>query len=197
MRQSLTPQERERAERTLERFKKSYAVYKRSRRNAKLRLQAAIEAEVAERRREAAKLAVECIEAGVTMRDIGRIGMRTSDYGTIRRLMGEVDLLEIRENAEAVKEEAHPGLSVEHVSGDEYRVTLSGPELEKAQTRAGWDSGSVPEEYRNTVARRVGERIVPQEDAWIAELSEQHPVVAWLALPSNQTKVNEIVEAMK
>ena len=176
-------------------FVAAYKDYRKGKRTALERAKLAAEAQVAELRRTAAVLARAAVGKGIPLRDIGREGMHTSNYTTIRELIGEADILEMRANAvefeaRAAEELKRSEIVVETLGEGRYKLTLDGAELEDAKRRSGWQQGVITDEHRSAeLATHASGELIPATDPWIADLAEQHPVVLWFTVPTNREKV--------
>lgn len=194
----MSKQMTEAQEAELKRFERSWQRYKEAKATAFERARIAAEAEVAVLKVEAARDAHRVLATGVSKRRVGVV-MKTSDYGTVNRLLSNVDVrLHFDDpEAEAVatatpEQEIWIGL----VEGDVYRVTLSGSELEQATAWANWDHGkTVPLEYQSALFKHTNSgHWVAETEGWITELREEHPVVVYALNEVGRAKLNEVFE---
>lgn len=189
-------------DRALEEARAAYKEYRKGRRTALARAKNAAEVEVAELRRRAALTALHATEVGVSLRKIGREAMNTSNYDTVRQLIGDADIIglraEAKENAaRTIADQKRAEVTLSRHGAGEYLLTLAGEELEIAKSAAEWGQTFVsPEHAQALLQLHESGAFVPVTGGWLADIGEQHPVVAWLSKSHSKAKLAAALETL-
>lgn len=125
--------------------------------------------------------------------------MKTTDYGTIQKLLDTVSVSLHFEDESVVtpaQSAQAQNLTVEPLGNDRYRVTLAGAELEQARAWANWDARKpTPPQYVSAEFKRHDTGAwEPVTEGWVAELGEEHPVVVYASKSAGREKLNEVFE---